>query len=464
MPGEAQPSSAVQENASTGPGDNVSEARDLELRGGAPAATGASSALLQGNGEGVSLISPMQTEAVDASMACGAENYVGSEAAKALAGAAQGQLGETPEAPGMLKAVEEEMYCVICTEPMVNAHLLPCSHSFCGECIFEWYDKVLPGPLHLPRSHTYNLSLNLNHALVHKSRSSPQETPAFNCKVQGLISKRTCPICRKDITVEPVENSALEKLMDIAVEPSMSQECRDKRRKRKEDFLIIKKKRKEKPAPCPARRRGVASLSSPQMAEALVQFFSGMREHSGGVLTLTRSRNLPAPSISRDANGDLNILDSLPAPLPGVSQDQSWISRVEGGVSGAPPANGNGEGQRQQPTSIGGTMAGGTMVYRNRSSPAAVQRRTPLITYTPKHQECATCEGHIDKTHKVICFTEQKEGEPEPLWHHFNCYASANPDWSGELADISPELSEEDKMTVRSHFSGRVELRRGSSV
>lgn len=422
--GEPQPSTN-QENACVDPVNIVSEACDLELLQ-ANRATGASSVMLQGNVVGALTplnTSSMQPQAFDASTAFRADEFSGLEGAKAMAVVTQGEgykLGETREEPTMLKAVEEEMYCVICTEPMVNAHLLPCSHSFCGECIFEWYDK----------------------------------------------SKRTCPICREDISVEPVENSALEKLMDIAVEPSMSQECREKRRKRKEAFLKIKKARKEKAAPLPARRRGVASLSSPQMAEALVQFFSGMREHNGGVLTLTRSRNPNAQSISRDASGEMNIMASLPGPTPqdprilsGVSQDPSLISRAEGSVSDASPANGNGEGQHQPPISFGGAT-----VYRNRSAPSVMQRRLPLITYNPKHQECATCEEHIDKRHKLICFTEQKEGEPEALWHHFNCYASANPDWSGENVEISPELSESDQVIVRNHFSDRIQLRRGSSV
>lgn len=42
---------------------------------------------------------------------------------------------------GMVSSMKEEFMCVICQELFINAHTLPCAHSFCKYCITEWMKR-----------------------------------------------------------------------------------------------------------------------------------------------------------------------------------------------------------------------------------------------------------------------------------------------------------------------------------
>jgi hypothetical protein len=80
-----------------------------------------------------------------------------------------------PDGPGCsgelraaVSGVMEELRCAICYEPMVKAHVLTCSHSFCGPCIFQWLHKACVAASTLPLSR----ALSHSSASEAKSRSS----------------------------------------------------------------------------------------------------------------------------------------------------------------------------------------------------------------------------------------------------------------------------------------------------
>lgn len=41
----------------------------------------------------------------------------------------------------VLEMLGEEMQCVICQSFLCAAHALPCSHTFCGDCLVQWLSK-----------------------------------------------------------------------------------------------------------------------------------------------------------------------------------------------------------------------------------------------------------------------------------------------------------------------------------
>ena len=96
-------------------------------------------------------------------------------------------MAESASSSGALSSVAVEFTCSICCELFVRPHTLPCSHSFCQSCIAEWMEW-----------------------------------------------KNECPICRKEVTSQPVYCLALENAVDRYAE-TLSSELKLARQRRKED-------------------------------------------------------------------------------------------------------------------------------------------------------------------------------------------------------------------------------------
>ncbi|KAK3249638.1 hypothetical protein CYMTET_40918 [Cymbomonas tetramitiformis] len=93
------------------------------------------------------------------------------------------QVGSTSDAPvncASTRCIDEILQCSVCHDAVVDAHVLPCSHNFCGECILKWHDTL-------------------------------------KNKNQGT----TCPNCRAPYAAEPTPNPSLDKLYELTVQPRM---------------------------------------------------------------------------------------------------------------------------------------------------------------------------------------------------------------------------------------------------
>lgn len=84
----------------------------------------------------------------------------------------------------------EEMQCVICQSFLCAAHALPCSHTFCGDCLVQWLSKkphcptcrrptggASPTPIH-----------NIDSMIERAASVSPER--AVICFVPGFQSPR----------------------------------------------------------------------------------------------------------------------------------------------------------------------------------------------------------------------------------------------------------------------------------
>ena len=74
---------------------------------------------------------------------------------------------------------KEELLCAICRDWMIAAHGLPCSHTFCGSCLFNWLSK-----------------------------------------------KNSCPVCRQVLRSQPVPIRSSDKLIFAMLEHTRSREVR----------------------------------------------------------------------------------------------------------------------------------------------------------------------------------------------------------------------------------------------
>eukprot|EP00241_Pyramimonas_parkeae_P003760 CAMPEP_0114272980 /NCGR_PEP_ID=MMETSP0058-20121206/28825_1 /TAXON_ID=36894 /ORGANISM="Pyramimonas parkeae, CCMP726" /LENGTH=684 /DNA_ID=CAMNT_0001392349 /DNA_START=591 /DNA_END=2646 /DNA_ORIENTATION=+ len=157
-------------------------------------------------------------DAVDGQEAEGMETQPNEEGAARLAR----DLINKEAAEKQQAAVMDELKCAICHEAMVNAHILRCTHTFCGLCIWKW-----------------------------------------------VAQKRTCPFCRERCGEGPIEQPLLEKMIVMTVEPSMSEEERASRQEKRQEFMAYKltsefkaTSAREPPRPTPTVRARVAPPSA----------------------------------------------------------------------------------------------------------------------------------------------------------------------------------------------------------
>ena len=89
----------------------------------------------------------------------------------------------------VVSSMKEEFTCVICQDLFINAHTLPCAHSFCELCIKEW--------------------------------------------IKGSKGGKNCPICRKYITSDSVRSIVLDNAISM-LEVELSEEEKQERARSKE--------------------------------------------------------------------------------------------------------------------------------------------------------------------------------------------------------------------------------------
>ena len=124
--------------------------------------------------------------------------------------------GASGELRAAVSGVMEDLRCAICYEPMVNAHVLTCSHSFCGPCIFQWLDKARVAAPTLPPSHAFSHSSGS----VAKSFALCGGGDGEAAWLGYGVQKWTCPFCRKQCSDGPIAQPLLDKMIECTVRAS----------------------------------------------------------------------------------------------------------------------------------------------------------------------------------------------------------------------------------------------------
>ncbi|KAK3255126.1 hypothetical protein CYMTET_35599 [Cymbomonas tetramitiformis] len=171
---------------------------------------------------------------------------------------------EDPPPPLMptrnMQQLLEAMMCLVCRETMMDAHILPCGHSYCGACIWTWSETRL-----------------------------------------------TCPICRAPFRT-PIENPLLEEFHQLMLAQSFTLEEAEERNDRREAFVHERTRMKRNWAEMESATRqnlnqqtGAAGLP-PGLFEGVLASFVGAisditgRPHGhGDVFRVEVGREPPAP-------------------------------------------------------------------------------------------------------------------------------------------------------------------------
>eukprot|EP01084_Bolivina_argentea_P267781 454653_1 len=104
---------------------------------------------------------------------------------------------ETEKKQESIEEVEEETTCCICHDILMKAHILKCGHTMCHQCVCEWIDE------------------------------SKQ-----NEKVENV----QCPICRKEICIEPIPCLALDNIIESVHVKHFSKEEKQEWENRKNEY------------------------------------------------------------------------------------------------------------------------------------------------------------------------------------------------------------------------------------
>ncbi|KAK3286920.1 hypothetical protein CYMTET_5548 [Cymbomonas tetramitiformis] len=124
---------------------------------------------------------------------------------------------ELPRRTRTMEELKEDCICPVCKEDMVDAHILPCTHSFCGACIWTWAQ-----------------------------------------------TRNTCPKCRSFFDA-PIENRLLEDSLELATKSeSLPKAVVEERKKRKiecvQERMRLKRMRPETTTTFANFRRNVARV------------------------------------------------------------------------------------------------------------------------------------------------------------------------------------------------------------
>ncbi|KAK3255132.1 hypothetical protein CYMTET_35605 [Cymbomonas tetramitiformis] len=298
----------------------------------------------------------------------------------------------------VLEKAIEALHCVICLETIVDAHALAgCGHCFCGNCIFEWFDAT--------------------------------------------ADNKTCPTCRKNVNVSPMENVGMEKLVELTVVPCLREEDKLARQARKTTSLAARKVRDaNKPVRTPT--TSVSGRGRLHTVEAVQAF---MASHAR-VRRVEPSSAAPGTRVRMQLEGTGSIISQIQRTL----QIPSRVRQPQ--MQGATGSRRQ-TAARMRAVQAVSPGAAATNAPANTGTQARVARaaneEAPLITYSTKHRECGTCRGLIDKRDTPICYKGPSDDQFSRFeWHHFQCYADAHLEWSGEHVTISPELNEIERMRV----------------
>ncbi|XP_011666889.1 tripartite motif-containing protein 2-like [Strongylocentrotus purpuratus] len=106
------------------------------------------------------------------------------------------------------KQLSDSLQCPICTELLSKPKLLPCSHSFCGSCLyqlhsFKGFTVTISCPVcrqvaHVPRNNVCNFPTNQIAKSLAEDFKKQSDTKARSGKRHGACSGQPCTVCDGD--------------------------------------------------------------------------------------------------------------------------------------------------------------------------------------------------------------------------------------------------------------------------
>jgi len=125
--------------------------------------------------------------------------------------------------------LEDQISCQICTMKLWNPYILVCGHSFCHSCLDDWFSTTLTkymatyprynsrhvNPPALPQVPIagHHLHLPLHHLALIYPHLAQQIREQQLQQQQGPGPEYTCPTCRFEVKVKPIEDFALKSLV-----------------------------------------------------------------------------------------------------------------------------------------------------------------------------------------------------------------------------------------------------------
>ncbi|KAI0675052.1 hypothetical protein C8Q78DRAFT_517851 [Trametes maxima] len=111
-----------------------------------------------------------------------------------------------------LSAVDEHIACEICTMKMWSPYTLACGHSFCKDCLQDWFSTALAQ--HMATHPQYNPHVTIPHhwrAALAQPHLTPLERRQLEYRITGFIATTpqptySCPTCRVEVVNKPAEN------------------------------------------------------------------------------------------------------------------------------------------------------------------------------------------------------------------------------------------------------------------
>ncbi|KAK3268325.1 hypothetical protein CYMTET_23167 [Cymbomonas tetramitiformis] len=130
-----------------------------------------------------------------------------------------------PRLTRSIQELQQAMMCAVCQETMVDAHILPCGHSYCGACIWTWSETRL-----------------------------------------------TCPECRSSFRT-PIENTLLEDFHELTLAQSLTSEEAVERKKRKAECVQERTRMKRNRVQMEAltRRNGIRQPGAAGLPPGLIE-------------------------------------------------------------------------------------------------------------------------------------------------------------------------------------------------
>ncbi|KAI0365632.1 hypothetical protein BV20DRAFT_1003797 [Pilatotrama ljubarskyi] len=112
----------------------------------------------------------------------------------------------------LLSTMDEHVSCEICTMKMWNPYTLACGHTFCKDCLQDWFSTALAQ--HMATNPAYNPQGNIP-AHWRAALARPDLSHVARRQIEreiGLLMEATpqptysCPTCRVEVRSKPAEN------------------------------------------------------------------------------------------------------------------------------------------------------------------------------------------------------------------------------------------------------------------
>ncbi|KAI9068064.1 hypothetical protein FKP32DRAFT_1663933 [Trametes sanguinea] len=118
-----------------------------------------------------------------------------------------------------LSTVDDHVSCEICTMKMWHPYTLPCGHTFCRDCLQDWFSTALAqhmaaNPQFNPQGivpHHWRAALARQDLSIHARRQIEREISMLMDATPQPIY--TCPTCRLEVRNRPAENFVVKHLV-----------------------------------------------------------------------------------------------------------------------------------------------------------------------------------------------------------------------------------------------------------